>query len=298
MNVPDQHMPDSIEISVALVTRNRPASLRRCLVSWRSQTVQPFEIVISDDSDDLIRPLVQNLAAEFDARWTSGPRRGLYANRNHVASSCQGTHVFSSDDDHEHPVDFLEKCLLALKRDPHSAWCLGEVWSWKDVSGGWMLPGELTLRGAPNAAKEISDTWAWSDGATICPREVFDSGLFFCETFRFGWCYLEFGSLLHAVGLRIRILTSTGVIHHLHEIGRSFRLPTEELAASYFSLLMLALVYQPTFTNQGLLLLYLLKQLVKRPICLMRALPWAVIEMRKRTKWFREWQGSHVDGVC
>ena len=41
-----------IKLSVALVTRNRPDWLRRCLGSWRTQSVQPYEIVISDDSGE------------------------------------------------------------------------------------------------------------------------------------------------------------------------------------------------------------------------------------------------------
>ncbi|MFM6022178.1 MAG: glycosyltransferase family 2 protein, partial [Dolichospermum sp.] len=41
----------NILLSIALVTRNRPESLERCLKSLRSQNVQPFEVVISDDSD-------------------------------------------------------------------------------------------------------------------------------------------------------------------------------------------------------------------------------------------------------
>ena len=38
-------------LSVALVTRNRPASLERTLKSLRAQSVQPWNVIISDDSD-------------------------------------------------------------------------------------------------------------------------------------------------------------------------------------------------------------------------------------------------------
>jgi glycosyltransferase involved in cell wall biosynthesis len=282
-----------IKISIALVTRNRPEWLRRCLKSWRSQTVQPFEIVLSDDSDDSVRPEIQQIASQFEARWIAGPRRGLYANRNHVAAHCQGTHVFSADDDHEHPVDFLEKCEAALQEDSKSAWCLGEVSAWEKIPHGWDVPGELMLKGAPDAPADTSNTWAWSDGATLCPKQVFDSGLFFCEAFRFGSSYLEFGCLLHGVGQRIRILKGTGVIHHFHEAGRSFQIPVEECASRYFAMLMLARVYQPTKRHLALLAIYFLKQAVRQPRMFIRAFPWALREKRKRSDWFRQWQSRH-----
>ena len=45
-------MSAAIRLSVALLTRNRPESLRRCLASLRAQDCQPSEIIVSDDSDD------------------------------------------------------------------------------------------------------------------------------------------------------------------------------------------------------------------------------------------------------
>ena len=39
-------------LSVALVTRNRPGSLQRALASLRSQNIQPFEAIVSDDPDE------------------------------------------------------------------------------------------------------------------------------------------------------------------------------------------------------------------------------------------------------
>jgi glycosyltransferase involved in cell wall biosynthesis len=286
-----------IQISVALVTKNRPTGLERALRSWRSQKIQPSEIVLSDDSDDSVSPRIKQIAHKYDARWIPGPRRGLYANRNHVASFCAGTHILSGDDDHEHPSDFLDKCILALVQDPTSIWCLGEVHSWTDIGKGWLVPGELHLSGAPSPPIDTSNTWAWSDGATLCPREVFASGLRFSENFKFGASYLEFGCLLHYLGYRIRVLNNTGVIHHLAESGRSFNEPIEERAALYFALLMLARVYQRTPTNLWQLSLYFTKQALRRPFSLARAFPEAWRATRRRVIWLREWLNSNPAGT-
>ena len=100
-------MTPQVSVSVALVTRNRPRSLERCLESWRRQTVAPDEIVVSDDSDVETAAETEQIALRYGCRYIRGPRRGLYANRNHVSLACRGTHIVSADDDHTHPADYL-----------------------------------------------------------------------------------------------------------------------------------------------------------------------------------------------
>jgi glycosyltransferase involved in cell wall biosynthesis len=72
----------SILLSVALVTRNRPGSPERAIASLRAQDEQPFEIVVSDDSDEEFTSEIETIAQKFGCRYFRGPRRGLYANRN------------------------------------------------------------------------------------------------------------------------------------------------------------------------------------------------------------------------
>ncbi len=282
-------MNGKIEISIALVTRNRPDWLRRSLTSWRGQTLAPFEIVVSDDSDDLRQSENKDLAREFGARWVLGPGRGLYANRNSVARNCRGTHVFSADDDHEHAHDFFERCSAAVREDADAAWCMGEVSSFADIEAGWILPGELRLRGAPRPPADPASTWAWSDGASICPKKVFERGLYFYEGFRFGSSYLEFGCLLHAVGQRIRTLGDIGVVHHMQQAGRSYHLPVEEWASTYFALIMLAWVYQPSTSHRIENIAYFLRQIVWRPVDFLRSFPRALREARLRRRWYLDW---------
>jgi glycosyltransferase involved in cell wall biosynthesis len=282
-----------MQISVAVVTRNRPDSLERALRSWRRQTRQPYEIIVSDDSDDFFSARVADTVAHYGARYIKGPRKGLYSNRNHVAIQATGTHVLSADDDHEHPIDLVDKCFSAIQRDPSAIWCLGEVHSEGDIANGWLIPGELHLSGAPRPPSDPSDTWAWSDGATVCPKEVFASGLRFSEEFRFGASYLEFGCLLHFLGYRVRILENTGVIHHLVEGCRSFNEPVEERAALFFALLMLAQVYQRTPKNLMKLNFYFIKQAMRRPLTLAKALPAAQRAKRHRCAWLDRWRSSN-----
>ena len=124
-------MKNEIRLSVALVTRNRPGSLRRCLESLRAQSVQPFEVVVSDDSSKEFADENRRIAAEFCCRHEEGPGRGLYANRNAAALRCAGTHMRTVDDDHTFPPDHFEQCRAAVEEDPCAVWTTGE-WSFLD----------------------------------------------------------------------------------------------------------------------------------------------------------------------
>jgi Glycosyl transferase family 2 len=71
-------MNQEILLSVALITRNRPGSLERALVSLRSQSVQPFEVVVSDDSDEEFVSKTESIAHRLNYRYIRGPRRLLH----------------------------------------------------------------------------------------------------------------------------------------------------------------------------------------------------------------------------
>lgn len=204
-----------IRISVALVTRNRPKSLNRCLQSLRHQNVQPFEIVISDDSDSDFSSQVKCLSNHWGCRYITGPRRGLYANRNHVALACEGTHIRTMDDDHEFPEGHMERCLEAVTNDPVSIWTTGEV----GLIEGQQLwyaetANQLCPSGVGGRVMNVNDNWSISDGSTIYPRTVFDRGHRMFEEYRYGSSYLEFGAYLYRHGFRSRCIRDTIVIHH------------------------------------------------------------------------------------
>ncbi len=205
--------PAEIRLSIALVTRNRPDSLRRCLQSLRAQGEQPFEIVISDDSDD--RAPTASVAAEFGARHIDGPRRGLYANRNFSALACQGTHIRTMDDDHTFPAEHFAQCLEAVRQSPESVWTCGEA-SFLDGKAHDSTPWAIQLHpsGVGCTVTDPDDNWGIADGSTIYPRSIFDAGLRFYEGYRYGSSYLEFGALLYHRGWRSRCVRGAFIEHH------------------------------------------------------------------------------------
>jgi glycosyltransferase involved in cell wall biosynthesis len=208
-------MGNDICISVALVTRNRPDSLRRCLESLRAQSAQPFEVVVSDDSDDSFIEKTRVVAEEFGCRYQAGPRRGLYANRNAAALACTGTHIRTMDDDHTFPPGHFAQCLAAVASDPGAIWTTGEITM---VDGGhyWTFEtaGQLHPAGVGCAVDNSDDNWAIADGSTIYPRTVFDDGFRMVEDFGYGPAYLEFGAFLRSRGYRSRCVRGALVEHH------------------------------------------------------------------------------------
>ena len=206
-------MSAPVKLSIALVTRNRPESLRRCLDSLRAQDVQPFEIVVSDDSDDPSSVAV--IAQEFGARHVVGPRRGLYANRNAAALACGGTHIRTMDDDHTFPPGHLASCRDAIARDVRAIWTTGEICLIDGRQHGVALTAnQLHPSGLGGPVADLNDNWSIADGSTIYPAEVFASGARMVEDYSFGPSYLEFGAWLYRRGFRSRCLEGVFVEHH------------------------------------------------------------------------------------
>ena len=249
-------------ISVALVTRNRPASLERTLKSLRRQSVQPWEVVVSDDSGDEWAAQAKELARIFECRYVVGPKRGLYANRNHAALACQGTHVRTMDDDHEFPEAHINRCSEALEDDPDSVWIIGECLPKETPRFPGPVPGESHPRGFSVKPTNPDDCWAFSDGATVLPSHIFARGVRYPEFFKFGAGYLEFGSRLHWLGYRLRLLPSTYVIHHFDAQNRSFMDQQMDLGSRMFASLCHSFIYQPHARNKLLCLAEIGRQIV------------------------------------
>jgi glycosyltransferase involved in cell wall biosynthesis len=252
---------EPVRLSVALVTRGRPARLGEALASLRGQGVQPWEIVISDDSDPLEASANQLLAEHHGCRYISGPKKGLYANRNAAALACRGTHIRTMDDDHELPPGHLAACLEAVAADPDAIWVIGEwIPAWGNLPSSVPGPGEVHPRGFTVQPRDPQRSAAIADGSTIFPRSAFGpAGARYLENFTFGMVYLELGDRLAHLGFRIRRLDSTHVIHHATPSSIDDRETTD--AARVFAMLSHSFLYKPTFRNRLLTTLEILRLL-------------------------------------
>ena len=250
-------------ISVAVATRNRPASLERVLSSLRAQQPQPYEVIVGDDSSDEFAPDVRAVVEGHGYTYTTSPRRGLYANRNATALKCSGSHVRTMDDDHEFPDGHWARCEEAVREDPASVWIIGEIVPAQGLLRPDEPPGELHPRGFATPPRNPDDTWALADGASIYPASIFSSGVLYCEAFRFGLAFQEFGSRLHYLGYRIRYLRGTHIVHHADATSLGLD-PMEDLAAKAFATLSHSFRYQPSLANKARTSAELARQAVPR----------------------------------
>jgi glycosyltransferase involved in cell wall biosynthesis len=204
-----------IQLSIALVTCNRPDSLERALASLRTQSVQPFEIIVSDDSQMEHAEATRTVAAKYGCIYSSGPHRGLYANRNFAAEQCRGTHIRTMDDDHTLPPNHLSQCLEAVGKDSDAIWTTGEIGYLNGEAAGIAeTANQLGPAGVGEQIANPDDNWGIADGSTVYPREVFDRGFRMVEGFGFGSSYLEFGAYLYANGWKCRCVRGAKIEHH------------------------------------------------------------------------------------
>lgn len=266
-----------------MVTRNRPDSLERCLRSLRGQSVQPSEVVISDDSDWQIAAEVEALARRWDCVYLSGPRRGLYANRNHAALGCQGMHVRTVDDDHTFPPGHFARCHDAVASDPQAIWTTGET---SFINGkrhdSTATANQLHPSGLGTRVSDPDDNWAIADGSTIYPRHVFESGFRMIEDYPYGSSYLEFGALLYYRGYRSRCVRGALVEHHatLATLRRSH---DRQVAASHlFASLAYNLFFRPNSVRAWR---YALACLARADVSLLGEFP--IIAAKARARWRR-----------
>lgn len=236
-------------LDIALVTRNRSGSLQKTLESLRSQEAHLHEIIVSDDSDPQYVTQNQEIAEYYGCRHITGPQRGLYANRNHAALACHGTHIRTMDDDHLFPSNHFTQCLEAIHLDPNAIWTTGER-GFVDgkLYGTALYASQLGPSGVSIAVRDPDNNWSIADGSTIYPRRVFDLGYRMFELFSYGSSYLEFGAYLYRRGFKSRCIKNCFVEHYPPDLSILSRGQTPAaIESSLFSSICYNLYFNPNF---------------------------------------------------
>jgi len=115
-NLPDKAR---LGISLALVTRNRPAQLKRCLTSILQQTRPPDELVIIDSSNDASsRKIVNSFMYPFRMILETTVPRGVADARNHALTLAGCEIIAFVDDDSVADPDLLCELEKVFLRDP------------------------------------------------------------------------------------------------------------------------------------------------------------------------------------
>ena len=121
MNASNGALASGPLVSIAIAAYNRAHLIGRTLDSLLRQTVQDFEILVSDDaSSDGTREVCERYAAA-DARiryLRNEHRLGLGGNCSRVLTLCRGEFVVLAGDDDLYEPTFLERLLSEMRRRP------------------------------------------------------------------------------------------------------------------------------------------------------------------------------------
>ncbi len=110
------------EVSVIVMTFNRPESLGRCLESLSKQTFPSvmLNVVIVDGSVVPAREVVTKMRDHLDIQHVIGPNLGIAGKRNRGASHARGACLAFMDDDCVARPDWLKRLYGAFQTTPHA----------------------------------------------------------------------------------------------------------------------------------------------------------------------------------
>jgi glucosyl-dolichyl phosphate glucuronosyltransferase len=233
----------ALSISVVICTRNRPASLERCVASVCAQSRVPEEIIVVDDGE-LPPETLQRLTRQAEGagtRWQYVRKTdpGLTRSRNLALDRARGQIVQFFDDDAEPDPDYLAQIADAFAADVNGAIAVlggrltepalmglgGRTWALASRTAGWWALGRRRMRrnGWPHELLEaggVLPTLTVSGAALAVRRSVayppgFDESLtgYALGEDREIACRL---SRTHLVG----VVTRAHAVHHWEPSGR------------------------------------------------------------------------------
>jgi GT2 family glycosyltransferase len=115
-------------VAVAISTRDRPVSLRRCLESLGAGTLPPAEVVVADQSEgDDTRRVVDDASSRLPIRYLRARAGGLGTAQNDAVAATTATVVAVLDDDCIADTSWLATIAGAFEAEPRLALVAGRV---------------------------------------------------------------------------------------------------------------------------------------------------------------------------
>jgi len=124
----------SLELTVALCTRDRLDDVRLCIASLQEQTYPHLTVLVVDNapSDDRLREFVESTQFKVPVRYVVEPRAGLSYARNKAVDECQTELISFIDDDEVASPSWSSEIVRGFADDPTV-----------DCVSGVVVPSEL-----------------------------------------------------------------------------------------------------------------------------------------------------------
>ncbi len=137
-----------INITVAIITRNRAQHLKRLLNSFIIQTRKPLEIIIiNNSSNDNTKEIIKSFQSSLPIRSFTEKKVGIPFSRNNALKQARGNFVAFIDDDCEASPTWIENINNALKKYPDVAAIQGRTIS---------MPSNNII---PRIVQSLHDSW-------------------------------------------------------------------------------------------------------------------------------------------
>ncbi|NJP65600.1 glycosyltransferase family 2 protein [Streptomyces spiramenti] len=150
---------------------NYARTLELCLTSLAAQTLQPFEVIVSDDASTDGSVAV---AERFDCRVLRAERNeGVSAARNRGAAAARGDILFFLDSDQALSPDSLENAVRLLRTDPGLG-CVHGIIAAEPLVDDGPVEWYRTLHAHHWRLRGVGPTPTAYFAAAAVPRQVFE----------------------------------------------------------------------------------------------------------------------------
>jgi glycosyltransferase involved in cell wall biosynthesis len=211
--------PTTLSVSVCICTRNRPAELRRALDSIAASSLQPSQVIVSDDGDEAATTALV-AAHPLTIAYTQGPHSGLGANRNHAVSVASGDYLLFLDDDGTLGETFLEQVVHALAELRPEERARTIVTGADIEDGRVVVPNDQGLLGFQSRAYRPEEPLhTVVINAALFPRRVFE-GIRFDTNLKYGFDEVDITTQAVARGYNIVPCFDAVNYHFPSTIGR------------------------------------------------------------------------------
>ena len=195
-------------VAAVIITRNRPAMLRRTLSSLKLSVYPLSSIIVADDSSSDETAVM--LSAEFpEVLRVEGPRRGIAANRNRGMSVARSDYILLSDDDMMIDPGFV---LLALQQVSRNG--AGLIFAPIDDKGKKIYPNNFGLLGFSNKPYPLGAPYQTANQQCFVVSRELTLNISYDEVIDiYGYEEMDFAYRVAAAGVGIACVSSCCNIH-------------------------------------------------------------------------------------
>jgi GT2 family glycosyltransferase len=119
----------SVDLTIALCTRDRPDDVRACLASLQEQTYPRLSVLVIDNAptDNGVRELVESTEFKIPVRYVKEPTPGLSYARNRAIACCQTELIAFIDDDEKACQYWASEVVRGFIENPNASCVTGAV---------------------------------------------------------------------------------------------------------------------------------------------------------------------------